>query len=185
MVADEKDLQRAVQIQRVVDLLARGKTIKQACADVDISERTWREWRKDGYVQEVIDSKFKDVTSGVKDLVANSLVASTRVLTSLAQGTIPRGTNITGKLAPRDVIAAQQQLISLWEKLGGDTESKEREQERILDELARAHISITTVHVETINMGNEMQPMPVPVGVKPVEVIEGEVEEVDGPDADQ
>jgi hypothetical protein len=179
----DKELQRAVQIQKIVDLLARGRTIEQACDAVGISPRTWRRWRKDGYVADVINAKFNDVTSGVKDLVAESLVESTKVLTSLAKGKIPRNTAINGVLAPRDVIAAQQQLMTLWEKLGGDAESKEREQERLLEELANAHISITTVHVDTVNVGSETQPMPIPTGARPA-VIEGEIEETDDNDND-
>jgi hypothetical protein len=179
----DKELQRAAQIQKIVDLLARGRTIEQACDVVGISARTWRRWRKDGYVADVINAKFNDVTSGVKDLVAESLVESTKVLTSLAKGKIPRNTAINGVLAPRDVIAAQQQLMTLWEKLGGDAESKEREQERLLEELANAHISITTVHVDTVNVGSETQPMPIPTGARPA-VIEGEIEEADDNDND-
>ena len=171
----DTELRRAVIIQTVVDALSLGNTIAKACQKAGICEQTWRNWRREGYVGDLINMRFKDVTAGIKTIVADSLVASTKVLALLAQGQIPPDTAINGTLAPRDVVSAQQQLINLWEKLGGDQETKEREQERLLEELAAAHISITTVHVTTVNMGDETQPIPVPVGF---DAIDGEYTEL-------
>jgi hypothetical protein len=168
----DKDLQRASIIRKVVDALAAGRSIKDACAIAEIDERTWRSWRKEGWVQDVVNAKFKDITTGVRDLVAEAMVGSTKLLCKLAQGIVPANTSIDGVLAGRDCIAAQKQLVELWKTLGGDMESRERDQEKMIEELAKKGISITQVRIQTVNIGTEAQPMPVPVGA---EVIEGEV----------
>lgn len=174
LTVSDKELQRAAQVQIVVDGLAAGRNISQACERAGISTTTWRHWKREGHVAEVINDRYNDVTTGVKDLVADSLVEHVRVLAALATGRIPKGTQIDGVFAPRDAVAAGAQLLKVWQELGGDEISKEREQERILEELRGAHISITQVHVLTANVGTMAQPMPVPVGV-----LEGEYEEVE------
>jgi hypothetical protein len=171
----ERDLRQASLIQQVVDALAAGRTIKDACIKVGIDEKTWRNWRRDGLIQEHLNLKFQDIQSGVRDLIADSMVKSVKVLCSLAKGVIPPNTSIDGVLAARDVVAAGKAVNELWKDLGGTAESKEREQERIIEELAKAKISITQIHVQTVNIGTEAQPMPVPVGAG---IIDGEVEEV-------
>ena len=170
----DKDLQRAAQVQLVVDGLAAGRTITEACQRAGISVSTWRSWKKDGHVAEVINTKYNDITTGAKDLIADSLIQHMKVLAALSKGQIPKPSGIDGVLAPRDVIAAGVQLLNVWKELGGDTESKERDQERIMEELRNAHISILQVHVLTTNVGTRAQPMPVPSGV-----LEGEYEEVE------
>ena len=170
----DKDLQHAAQVQLVVDGLAAGRTIAEACQRAGISVSTWRSWKKDGHVAEVINTKYNDITTGAKDLIADSLIQHMKVLAALSKGQIPKPSGIDGVLAPRDVIAAGVQLLNVWKELGGDTESKERDQERIMEELRNAHISILQVHVLTTNVGTRAQPMPVPSGV-----LEGEYEEVE------
>jgi hypothetical protein len=163
-----------------VDTIAQGLNITEACELADVSKQTWYRWRKDGHVQGVVATKFKDMTTGVRNLVADALVPSVRLLVSLAQGKKPTDTDIDGKLAARDVIAAQKQLIVVWKELGGDAESRERDQEKLLEELMSQKQGITQVRIETINTGTQAQPMPVPVGATPVEIVDGEVKEVDG-----
>jgi len=175
----DADLRRAAKIATVINGIAAGLSTKDACARAGIHRHTWDRWRKEGDVQDLLQVKFEDVTAGVKDLVAESLVPSTRVLTSLARGVIPTGTSINGVLAPRDVVAAQQQLMNLWKTLGGGEDPQARENERVLDELRKRAVAISLVHIETVNVGNEAQPLPVPSGVR---VIEGSAREVDGDD---
>lgn len=170
----DKDLQHAAQVQLVVDGLAAGRTIAEACQRAGISVSTWRNWKKDGQVADVINTKYNDITTGVKDLIADSLIQHIKVLAALAKGQLPQPSEITGVLAARDVIAAGIQLLNVWKEVGADVQSKEREQERILDELRNAKISITQVHILTTNVGTLAQPMPVPSGV-----LEGEYEEVE------
>ncbi|NIV33092.1 MAG: hypothetical protein GWN58_27685 [Anaerolineae bacterium] len=165
------DLRRAAQITTVINGIAGGMTIESACERAGVSTSTWHRWRKDGDVQALLQTKFEDVTAGVRDLVAESLVPSTRVLTSLAKGEIPSGTSINGVLAPRDVIAAQQQLMGLWKVLGGGEDEHAKENARVLEELKRRAVSITTVHVDTVNVGSEAQPLPVPSGVRVIDVV--------------
>lgn len=176
----DADLRRASQITVVINGIAAGMNTEDACSRAGISKSTWQRWRKDGEVQALLQAKFEDVTAGVRDLVAESLVPSTQVLTSLAKGEIPPGTSINGVLAPRDVIAAQQQLMGLWKVLGGGEDERAKEDARVLDELRKRKISITTVHVDTVNVGTDAQPLPIPSGVRVIDVtpemIEGSIQ---------
>jgi hypothetical protein len=171
----EVDLRRAGQIVKVVDALARGRTIGQACKEAGIGATTWTRWKREGYVSEYLGAKFEDITSGVGGIVSNAMIESTRVLASLAKGQIPRDTSINGVLAPRDVIAAQAQLFNLWKQLSGENDTAEREHDRVLEELRERAINISLVHVNTINVGDETMTIPVPViGRRETDIIEGE-----------
>ena len=174
LTVTDKDLRRAAQIQLVVDALASGRNITEACERAGVATSTWRSWKKDGLVSDVINDRYNDIVTGVKDIVADSLVEHVKVLAALARGQTPKGTSLDGTFAPRDAIAAGTQLLRVWQELGGDEITKEREQELILEELRGAHISITQVHVLTANIGTSGQPMPVPAGV-----LEGDYEEVE------
>lgn len=173
LTVSDSDLRRAGQITRMVDLLSMGKGIEEACDIVSISTETWRRWRKAGQVQNLLDLRFKDITTGMRGLIADSLVNSTKVLAQMAEGKLPTGTNIKGSLAPTDVIAANKELRGLWQLLGGDSESQAREEDRLIEELKAGGVSITTVNIQTMNVGSEHQPMPIPSGI----VVEGEVVE--------
>jgi len=166
----DSDLRRASLITMVINGLAAGMTIDKACVRADVSLSTWRRWRTEGDVMALLQTKFEDVTAGVRDLVAESLVPSTKVLTSLAKGEIPSGTAINGVLAPRDVIAAQQQLMNLWKVLGGSEDPGMQENQRVIDELKKRAVSITTYNIDTVNVGSEAQPMPVATGVRLIDV---------------
>jgi hypothetical protein len=168
------DLWRAATIQKVVDSLASGRNIQDSCEYANISTNTWYAWRKEGLVADVVNTKFKDVTSGVRDLVSESMVGATKLLCYMAQGKLPPNTSIGGIFAPRDAIAASAQLLTLWDRLGGDIESKERDQERMIEELIKGGISVTQVQINTVNIGSEAQPMPVLQGAKEV-IVEGEI----------
>lgn len=172
LVVTDQDLRRTVQVQKVVDSLASGRNITEACAHAGVSLSTWRSWRRDGIVSDAINAKYSDVTMGFKDIIADSLVDHVKVLCEIARGQMPKAGAINGKLAPRDVIEAGKQLFAIWQATGGDVETQEREQQRILEELRTGHISITQVHVQTINVGTQTEPMPVPAGI-----IEGKYEE--------
>jgi hypothetical protein len=171
----EVDLRRTAQISTVVNELAKGRSLAQACEKAGICERTWRYWRSEGLTQPYLDDAWRDLTDGLRGIVQNNLIRSMLVLADIAQGIIPRGTAITGTLAPRDVVAASQQLQNIYQKLGGDKDVHDRAQERLLEELMTSTINITTVHIETVNRGDEAQPMPVAIGVRQEgDVIDGD-----------
>jgi len=170
LVVDDQDLRRAAQIKIIVDSLSAGSTIALACSKADISPRTWQRWKKEGYVQDLIADRFDDVMSGVRQLVAEALPASTKVLVAISQGKIPNGTAIDGTLAPRDVIAAQTQLMNLYRQVGGDLDPVARDNAAALEALKQRAVSITTFHIDTINVGTEQEPMPVPAGARIIDV---------------
>ena len=171
----DSSLRRAAQIAQVINGLAAGMTIDRSCERANVSLTSWHRWRQEGDVQAMIQAKFEDVTAGVRDLVAESLVPSTKILTSLAKGEIPSGTAITGVLAPRDVVAAQQQLMNLWKILGGGEDPGARENQRVIDELKKRAVSILTLNIDTVNIGTEAQPMPVPSGIRLIDVVDAEL----------
>jgi hypothetical protein len=176
---DDVDLRRAAQVARVVDGLASGMTITHACNGAGISIRTWQRWKKEGFVQELIAERFDDVMAGVRKLVAEALPSSTNVLVAISQGKIPPGTAIDGTLAPRDVVAAQQQLMALYRQVGGDMDPVARDNEKAVEALRTRAVSITTYNIETVNVGTDVEPMPVPsrainvIDVTPALVEEG------------
>lgn len=175
----DTDLRRAAQVQMVIDSLASGANITKACKVAGINRSTWARWKKDGIVQELLNEKFGDVMAGVRGVVSDALVGSTKVLAQIAQGKLPSGTAIDGTLAPRDVVTAQQQLMALWRQVGGVEDTVDRDAEALLEQLQAGHISVTTVNIQTMNVGTEQNPMPIPIGVMPqTQIIDIEAEEV-------
>ena len=173
LTVTDEELRRVAIIQIVVDELARGKTIKDACEKAGITPRTWRNWRSSGYVQEVLNTRYADIVDGTKEVIASSMVKHVDILAKLAQGVVPRNTAISGNLLASDVIAAGKQLFSVWKAVGGDRQQDAHDQQ-LLDQLKGTQLSITQVHVQTMNIGSSDQPMPVPIGVD--DIVEGEVE---------
>jgi len=159
---DDQDLRRAAQIATVVEGLSSGMTVTNACNSAGISVRTWQRWKKEGYIQELIAERFDDVMAGVRKLVAEALPESTKVLVAIAHGKIPPGTAIDGTLAPRDVVAAQQQIMALYRQVGGDIDPVQRDNEKAVEQLRQRAVSITTFNIETVNVGTDVEPMPVP-----------------------
>jgi hypothetical protein len=164
-IISDKDLARGAQIEKVVGGLAAGMSITNACKRAGISSKTWRRWKDEGLIQDLIADKFDDVMAGVRDLIANALPNSTKVLAAIAQGKIPDGTAIDGKLAPRDVVAAQAQLMNLYKQVGGDIDQVERDNASALEQLKQRNTSILTVNIDTVNVGTAQEPMPVPAGI--------------------
>lgn len=159
---DDQDLRRAAQIATVVEGLSSGMTVTNACNTAGVSVRTWQRWKKEGYIQELIAERFDDVMAGVRKLVAEALPESTKVLVAIAHGKIPPGTAIDGTLAPRDVVAAQQQIMALYRQVGGDIDPVQRDNEKAVEQLRQRAVSITTFNIETVNVGTDVEPMPVP-----------------------
>jgi len=174
---DDVDLRRAAQISKIVNGLSSGLTIAKACEGAGISTRTWQRWKKEGYIQELIAERFDDVMSGVRKLVAEALPDSTKVLVAIAQGKIPPGTAIDGTLAPRDVVSAQQQLMALYRQVGGDMDPVQRDNEKAVEALRQRAVSITTFNIKTVNVGTDVEPMPVPSGAEIIDVTPKLVEE--------
>ena len=175
--ATEADLRRAAIILKVVDGLAQGLSIKDSCKEADITPASWRLWRADGLIQQAVNTRFDDMTTGVKGIISDSLVAGMSILADIAQGKKPRNTAITGVLSPRDVIAANTLLLSVWEKMGGSTESRITEQRNLLDKIKEGGVNINTVQIQVINVGDKAQPRLVPVGAGiPQDILDGTFE---------
>ncbi len=170
----DKDLERAAKIVKIINVLASGGNITKACQRAGISVSTWAAWKKDQVVADMIAAKHEDVTLGVREVIADSLTAHMAILCGFAKGEMPRNSSIKGILAPRDVIQAGTQVMNIWKDLGGAAQDKDREQQALVDELTRAGVTINQYVVNTMNVGTESQPMPVPIGA---DIIEGEVEE--------
>ena len=83
---------------------------------------------------------------------------------------MPKGTDFEGKLAPRDTVAAQQQLMRLWQAVADPEEARVADAEERLASLRAKAVSVMTVHIDTVNVGTDQEPMPVPVGVRMVDV---------------
>lgn len=166
----ERDLARMALIARVVTGLSGGMSIERACKVAGIASQTWRRWKSQGLVQDMLAAKFADVMAGVRETVAEGLVQSASVLVSIAQGKVPGGTDFDGKLAPRDSVAAQQQLMRLWQVVANPDAEKERVAEDALERLRKQAVSVLTVNIETVNVGTDQEPMPVPVGVEVIDV---------------
>lgn len=170
----DKDLERAAKVTKVINALAAGSNIKQACDRAEITPLTWRTWKKDKIVNDLIQAKYEDITIGMREVLSSSLVSHMAILCGFAKGEMPAQSGITGVLAPRDVIQAGTQVMNIWKDIGGGSNDYEREQQAIVDELTKASITINQYVVNTMNVGTESQPMPIPVGIG--EVVEGEIE---------
>jgi anti-sigma factor RsiW len=164
----ELELQREAKIAAVITNLAGGMTIERACKVAGTTSRSWRRWKESGLVQDALAETFGNVMAGVRRTVADGLVQSASVLVSIAQGKIPPGTDFDGKLAPRDSVAAQQQLLRLWQVVADPEKEKEREAQDTLSRLRSSTASVMTVHINTVNVGTDQEPMPVPIGAEEI-----------------
>jgi len=160
----EDDLRRAGQIASICDTLATGATIATACEEVGITTRTWRNWRQQGLVQEMVAATYDDLVVGARTLITGGVIEHLKILTSFAAGKVPVGVNVIA-LNPREIIVAGKQMMDILGKMGITFNTQEREQKDLLLQLVASKITIQQMVVVTENTGTANAPRPEPIGV--------------------